>query len=517
MTRIWRSACSAMVVAAGCGGHDEKSAAVFNGTSGKADSITSANAVKFSAAASYRLTSVQSLKAVEVHGFGLQNGANVDQWDYVGSASQQWHLTPQSDGSYAISNVNSGRCLDEKLDIGDNGLAMQQWACGTDSGQHWNLKVLSDGSYDIVNVHSGACLDLPDNNVTNGTTLQQWECGVGTNQHWKIDDVTAAAPSCQTFIACVDGDDTIGIGANQTLSITHGQWQPMGAASDCAPELRNTAIVNGKHYALSGGQPVTPIPMPLTSITDVVAGLITNADGSTASGTMSQGTNTITLNDDAPAGSHTYAVTFCGPSAPVTSVDPFDPASCTGTALTVGEAVARFAPGTTSVDLSSAMSVSSRARSCNATTGCGAWSATSAIPYDLENAGAVGLESTQVFETPPGNFTAASRLDVQPDGTVTLSYGFLFGAWGFSELLTPTGWDVAGGDGGFRGSYIGACNDPYCDNKALTSWNGFPPTIDQLGYNYTAFTITDHCFRIEGHVKSNDNVTDYDTVVLATF
>ncbi len=68
---------------------------------------------------------VLSGKALEVQSSFRDNGAPIQQSDYVGGWSQQWLLIPLLDGSFEIKSGNTGKVLDVRLGSTSNGGLIQ--------------------------------------------------------------------------------------------------------------------------------------------------------------------------------------------------------------------------------------------------------------------------------------------------------------------------------------------------------------------------------------------------------
>ncbi|MEU6860119.1 RICIN domain-containing protein [Glycomyces sp. NPDC046736] len=78
----------------------------------------------------------------------------------------------------AITNPQSGKCLDVDTNTAVNGNAAQLWACGTASGQDWSVN--GDGTVRAF----GKCLDVDAQGTANGTPVQIWECNGSGAQQW---------------------------------------------------------------------------------------------------------------------------------------------------------------------------------------------------------------------------------------------------------------------------------------------------------------------------------------------
>lgn len=62
-----------------------------------------------------------------MRGQSMDNGAEVQQWDYWGGDNQKWDLVPQEGGSFSVRSKHSGKVLDIRAVSLDNGAALQQY------------------------------------------------------------------------------------------------------------------------------------------------------------------------------------------------------------------------------------------------------------------------------------------------------------------------------------------------------------------------------------------------------
>lgn len=121
-------------------------------------------------------------------------------WDASGAANQQWRANRNSDGTYTLANVASGRVLDELTNRTANGTRTIVWDSNGGAHQHWKAHRNSDGTYTLTNVASGRALELPGGRTANGTPVQIWDTnGGGANQRWNFRPT--AAPKSDTTAA----------------------------------------------------------------------------------------------------------------------------------------------------------------------------------------------------------------------------------------------------------------------------------------------------------------------------
>lgn len=126
-----------------------------------------------------------------VTGLSLDNasstaqGAPITQWGWNGGIQQLWDFRQNSDSTWTIKSLHSGRVLENPASSTANGTQMVQWNSNGGSNQKWVITQQSNGSYRIQNQASGKVLDN-NNNSANGTPVVQWSANGGSNQTWNL-------------------------------------------------------------------------------------------------------------------------------------------------------------------------------------------------------------------------------------------------------------------------------------------------------------------------------------------
>lgn len=137
-------------------------------------------------AGTFRLVNRKSGKVLDVSGASSADGASVIQWPWTGGTNQQWKLLPNSDGSYRLSNVRSGKVL-ESPGSSSQGASLDQWTDDGGDNQWWKLvPSATSGYYQLVNVRNGWCADVKDASTADGAQVIQWPSTGGSNQDWQI-------------------------------------------------------------------------------------------------------------------------------------------------------------------------------------------------------------------------------------------------------------------------------------------------------------------------------------------
>lgn len=159
---------------------------------------TNASQVPVASAQWFRLVNRQSGKVLDVAGPSNADGANIHQWEWFGTTSQQWRFEPTDDGCYKIINRFSGKLPDTAGGSWSNGANVQQWADVGTPQQQWWLQPTGDGYYKLVNRETGRVMELVYNQTANGGNIQQWDYVGGANQQWRVEPLGTTAPATPT-------------------------------------------------------------------------------------------------------------------------------------------------------------------------------------------------------------------------------------------------------------------------------------------------------------------------------
>lgn len=88
-----------------------------------------------------------------------------------GSKAQQFTFTRQSDGSYEIVNVNSGKALDVCNGVAENNAIVQQYSRNNSQAQRWFIRDSGAGYY-LQSALGNWVLDLSGGNTANGAAIR---------------------------------------------------------------------------------------------------------------------------------------------------------------------------------------------------------------------------------------------------------------------------------------------------------------------------------------------------------
>lgn len=128
------------------------------------------------------ISTTDSEWALDIQGGSLSDCAAVIVADPSDASSQVFEVTYNSaTGYYAITNENSGKCLDVPGASVDQTTRLQQYASNGTWAQQWSIVQNADGSYTLICAANGLALDVPGcNAATVGTQVWQYAPN-GTN------------------------------------------------------------------------------------------------------------------------------------------------------------------------------------------------------------------------------------------------------------------------------------------------------------------------------------------------
>jgi alpha-L-fucosidase len=134
----------------------------------------------------FKIVNRRSGKVLEVRDASPADGGLMIQWPWTGGPNQRWQLVPNTDGTYRLLNVRSGKLL-ESPNGSVQGTQLDQYADTASDNQWWRLVPATSGYYRLVNVRNGWCADVKDASTADGASVIQWPVITdGTNQEWQI-------------------------------------------------------------------------------------------------------------------------------------------------------------------------------------------------------------------------------------------------------------------------------------------------------------------------------------------
>jgi hypothetical protein len=181
--------------------------------------------------------------------------------------------------------------------------------------------------------------------------------------------------------------------------------------------------------------------------------------------------------------------------APAQITDPFDPASCTGAAMTQQQALVYFAPAATEAAVAP-YHIKIRSRACNTLTGCAAWQQAS---WQMNTP--FGMTSEEPVDSMLYVQLASGTVDLSPRADFCNPHQELSTCGSVSAPVT--------------------CTAPDLPITPTNACGGSEPA--QLGTSAITLTgvTTDHCTRLAAHAMDapdmNGSYTEYEAVLYATY
>jgi len=169
---------------------------VFNDISGATSTTGSGNSSSSTSSSlegTYYIRNKFSGKYLDVTNGSADNNANIQQWEYLANAAQQFKFVDAGDGYYYIYTGASGfsKVVDVAGKSTADGANILQYAYKGSTNQKFKIEEVSSGVYAIkTGITSGAsCLDVYGWSADNGGNIAQWNCWGGDCQLWYLEAV----------------------------------------------------------------------------------------------------------------------------------------------------------------------------------------------------------------------------------------------------------------------------------------------------------------------------------------
>ena len=109
--------------------------------------------------------------SVDIPGGSAADSTAIQLYSGNSSKAQQFTFTRQSDGSYEIINVNSGKALDVRNGVAENNAIVQQYSRNNSRAQRWFIRDSGAGYY-LQSALGNWVLDLSGGNTANGAAIR---------------------------------------------------------------------------------------------------------------------------------------------------------------------------------------------------------------------------------------------------------------------------------------------------------------------------------------------------------
>jgi len=143
-----------------------------------------------------------------------QDGANIQQWSFMGATNQQFTFTHLGNEVYKVICVKSGKSMDVSEVSTADGANVQQWGYVSGANQQFLMMPVDSDYYKIIATHSGKLVEVSDFSTNNGGNVQQWTDVNQVSGQWKLIRLNAAIPPAIASIAKKDDIPGIAIYPN---------------------------------------------------------------------------------------------------------------------------------------------------------------------------------------------------------------------------------------------------------------------------------------------------------------
>jgi hypothetical protein len=158
-------------------------------------------------------------KTLTIANESTDSSARTQIWDSNGSDAQRFKIVKNSDNTYTLVNVKSGKALDVPSAIATAGEQLWQWDPNGTNAQKWLLHRNSDGSFTIVSTLDQALvIDVSGAATINGTATQLWSYNATDAQKWTLNLVPDTSLKNDSY--------------KISSALGHGQHVEVGGASD---------------------------------------------------------------------------------------------------------------------------------------------------------------------------------------------------------------------------------------------------------------------------------------------
>lgn len=163
-----------------------------------------------------------------------ENGVMLTGWRSIDGEWQQfspwgvyYHNTGIATSQAFIAKITTNADLNKALSLSNNNVQLRTDDGGKD--QLWRFELQDDGSYKVTNLENGWCLDVQDANTCNGSNVQTWQDNGAAAQRWVITSDTedggytlrpVNALNAGTVMDVINADTSDG--SNIVLSAFHG-------------------------------------------------------------------------------------------------------------------------------------------------------------------------------------------------------------------------------------------------------------------------------------------------------
>lgn len=200
--------------------------------------------------------------SIDISGASKRSGVRLQLYGYNKTTAQQFQFTRQSDGSYVITNVNSGKALDVSGAAPGNSAVVQQYDVNGTAAQRWFIRDASPGYY-LQSALGNWVLDLAGGATSNGTVAALYQPNRTNEQRFLLASTDAAVPTGVTvrLVSALNGRLVMDVRNGSTANAAALQlyaWNESGAQlfrfTECGNGVYTIAnVASGRLVEIAGG------------------------------------------------------------------------------------------------------------------------------------------------------------------------------------------------------------------------------------------------------------------------
>ena len=131
-------------------------------------------------------SAVDSSYVLDIRGKSKANSARMIVWPRNGGANQRYQFIRQSDGTYGIKCVHSGKYVDVQGGGTKKSQPVIQYTWNGGTNQRWAISVDASNCVTFTCKKSGMCFDIQGGKVTLRAQMIQYPANNGKNQKWVL-------------------------------------------------------------------------------------------------------------------------------------------------------------------------------------------------------------------------------------------------------------------------------------------------------------------------------------------
>ena len=147
----------------------------------------------------YQIMSIlNNSKVIDIESGSMDNGGNLLLWENKNGLNQYFNVRYLEDGYYSIISVNSGKALDVHGLGKSNGTNVEQYYFNLGDNQRWIIQISEEDkdSFNIISKCNDLFLDL--NGAYDGSNLYVWEDNGNATQRFRFIKVQTKSERCFT-------------------------------------------------------------------------------------------------------------------------------------------------------------------------------------------------------------------------------------------------------------------------------------------------------------------------------